>query len=122
MHKVFPQCQCSKSTSNSGESVTSGASQPSSCENEIPIHVVDLERSLDITEDCIASLLCYLEKGGWIKILNVMKDKCTLKCDGGVKQIKSLAKEVPVVKAAVSMLKSNGKHSKNGMQNMILHC
>ena len=59
---------------------------------------------MDIYEACIATLLCYLEKQGYLEIKHIIKDKCTLKCDGGPNHLTALAKKVPVVAAAVEKL------------------
>jgi hypothetical protein len=64
---------------------------------------------LDIKEECVSTLLCYLELQGWLEVLNVVNDSCTLKCYGGARQLRALAQKVPAVAAAAARLRENGE-------------
>ena len=64
---------------------------------------------LDIKEECISTLLCYLELQGWLEVLNVVNDGCTLKCYGGARQLRALAQKVPAVAAAAARLREKGQ-------------
>ena len=64
---------------------------------------------LDIKEECISTLLCYLELQGWLEVLNVVNDSCTLKCYGGARQLRALAQKVPAVAAAGARLREKGE-------------
>ena len=65
--------------------------------------------SLDAKEECLATLLCYLELEGWLVMRGVVKDTCCLKCYGGVGQLRALARKVPAVAAAVARLREKGE-------------
>ena len=64
---------------------------------------------LDIKEECISTLLCYLELQGWLEVLNIVNDSCTLKCYGGGRQLRALAQKVPAVAAAAARLREKGQ-------------
>ena len=64
---------------------------------------------LDVKEECISTLLCYLELRGWLDVVNIVNDSCTLKCYGGARQLRALAQKVPAVAAAAARLRENGE-------------
>ena len=64
--------------------------------------------NLDVKEECISTLLCYLELEGWLDVMNPVNDNCTLKCYNGARQLRALAQKVPAVAAATARLRENG--------------
>ena len=64
--------------------------------------------ALDVREELLESLLCYLELQGWIELLTVTQDTCTLKCYGGRAQVERLAGKVTTVHAALEWCRTEG--------------
>ena len=62
----------------------------------------------DAKEECIQTLLCYLELKGWLEVKGTKKDLCTLKCYGGPRQLRALAQKVPAVAAAAASIQETG--------------
>ena len=77
--------------------------------HEVAISIDSLVHSLDLKEETLATMLCYLEFQGWIEVLNPINDTCCLKCYGGPGQLKALAKRVPAVNVGVSIERKKGK-------------
>lgn len=77
--------------------------------HEVAIPIEAMVERLDVKEECISTLLCYLELQGWLEVLNVVNDSCTLKCYGGARQLRALAQKVPAVAAAAARLREKGK-------------
>ena len=74
----------------------------------IPIQM--MVETLDVSEECLGTLLCYLELHGRLVIKGSVRDICTIRCFGGSRQVKALAWQVPAVAAAVSRVKEKGMH------------
>lgn len=68
-------------------------------------------QSLDAKEECLYTLLCYMELQGWLSVRNHTYDTCTLKCYGGSRQLRALARKVPAVAAAAARLREKGECS-----------
>ena len=66
-------------------------------------------QSLDVREECVSTLLCYMELEGWVELANHAYDTCTLKCYGGPRQLRALARTVPAVAAAAARIREKGK-------------
>ena len=64
---------------------------------------------MDVREELLESLLCYLELQGWVELLTVTQDTCTLKCYGGRAQLERLAEKVTTVHAALEWCRANGR-------------
>ena len=119
--KIFPICQCqeqkqrqqpSSETPPPSDSINTlpSLNSPRECAgHELAIPVKEMVQSMDVSEECISTLLCYLELQGWLEVMNVINDNCTLKCSGGSRQLKSLIKKVPAVAVAAEILRENGK-------------
>ena len=126
--KTFPVCQCKEqkqsqpSPSASPETPPTFSfdsthspppptiSSPRWCVgHEVAIPIEEMVQRLDIKEECISTLLCYLELQGWLEVLNVVNDSCTLKCYGGARQLRALAQKVPAVAAAAARLREKGQ-------------
>ena len=76
--------------------------------HEVSIVIETLVQALDVSEECLSTMLCYLELDGWVEVLNPVLDTCTVKCYGGHRQLRALAAKVPSVAAAVARLKEKG--------------
>ena len=126
--KVFPSCQCKAARGESQGNtpavntrdavqhagVDSDASKPLSLSerccagHEVSIPIETTVQALDAKEECILTLLCYLELQHWLEMKGVKKDVCTLKCYGGPRQLRALAQKVPAVAAATARLQEKG--------------
>ena len=116
--QVFPKCRCRQVKGVEGTGDQDALS--SSCAqlepynkccagHEVSMVIETLVQELDVSEECVSTLLCYLELDGWVEVLNPVLDTCTLKCYGGHRQLRALAAKVPSVAAAVARLKEKGE-------------
>ena len=76
--------------------------------HEVAVPIESTVQALDVKEECLATLLCYLELRGWLEVMSPVKDTCSLKCYGGPRQLRALARKVPAVAAAVARTKEQG--------------
>ncbi|XP_078609273.1 ATP-dependent DNA helicase Q4-like [Branchiostoma floridae x Branchiostoma japonicum] len=97
---------CNHETADSSE-----APLPCSC----PGHVVAVPveaavQALDMTEEGIATLLCYLElhQRKWIEVLQPIRAFCTIQFYGGPGLLRQLARTNPIIAAAVAMGRKKG--------------
>ena len=69
---------------------------PSNCchGHRLALNIAECVEALDVWEEPLESLLCYLELQGWVELLTVTQDTCTLKCYGGRAQLERLAEKV----------------------------
>ncbi len=65
--------------------------------------------SLDVKEECVSTLLCYLELEDWLEVMNPLNDTCKLNCYNGARQLRALASKVPAVAAATARLGERGE-------------
>ena len=79
--------------------------------HEIAIPIEPLVQSLDIKEEALATLLCYMELEEKLEVYNPINDTCCVKCYGGVNQLRALARRVPVVGMAVALERKKGSYS-----------
>lgn len=79
--------------------------------HEVAISIDSLIHSLDLKEETLATMLCYLESHGWIEVLNPINDTCCLKCYGGSGQLKALTKRVPAVNVGVNIERNKGEET-----------
>ena len=72
--------------------------------HEVAMVTESLIQELDMREESIATLLCYLElhPRRWIEVLQPVKSTCTVKFYGGYAQLRAVAQKIPPVAAAVS--------------------
>lgn len=77
--------------------------------HEVAIPIESTVQELDVKEECISTLLCYLELQGYLEVMNSINDACTLKCYGGPRQLRALAQKVPAVAAAAARLREEGR-------------
>eukprot|EP00058_Branchiostoma_floridae_P014375 XP_002599863.1 hypothetical protein BRAFLDRAFT_127645 [Branchiostoma floridae] len=97
---------CNHETADSSE-----APLPCSC----PGHVVAVPveaavQALDMTEEGIATLLCYLElhQRKWIEVLQPIRAFCTIQFYGGPGLLRQLARTNPIIAAAIAMGRKKG--------------
>ena len=134
---VFPVCQCSRLQhsgcqgdpdyeTRTSDSETSPPDQPRTpnartsppnqlrpperqCRgHEVAVPIEATVTALDTREECLMTLLCHLEQQGWLRVRNHTHNTCTLKCYGGSRQLRALARKVPAVAAAVAILRERG--------------
>ena len=72
------------------------------------MNIAECVEALDVREELLESLLCYMELQGWIELLTVTQDTCTLKCYGGRAQVERLAGKVTTVHAALEWCRTEG--------------
>eukprot|EP00731_Ephydatia_muelleri_P027126 Em0018g1226a len=140
--RVFPKCRCreAKAVERTGAEVAEGTGAQGiegtgaestkeedicpkpyvrCCEgHEVSIIIETLVQALDVSEECVSTLLCYLELEGWVEVLSPTLDTCTLKCYGGHRQLRALATKVPAIAAAVARLKEKGLELENSKSSV----
>jgi len=83
---------------------------------EVAISVVDTVEALDLPEENISTLLCYLESGSksdihrrpWVKLGNPVYSHCRVQCYGGPLQLRSVAAQSPPIAAAIALQRQKG--------------
>ena len=126
--KVFPSCHCKAAwdetqsnalvvSTSDGAGCTGmdsdaptprGLSERQCAGHEVSVPIETTVQAFDVKEECILTLLCYLELQHWLEMKGVKKDLCTLKCYGGPRQLRALAQKVPAVAAATARLQEKG--------------
>lgn len=95
----------------SGEETSEKQQQPSQAPvdrlcggHEVAMVTESLIQELDMREENIATLLCYLElhPQRWLEVLQPVKSTCTVKFYGGHAQLRAVAQKIPPIAAAVS--------------------
>ena len=83
--------------------------------HEVAIPIEKAVQQLDMKEESIETLLCYLELHAkrWVQILKSIRSTCTLKFYGGPAHLHYVAQRVPVVTAAVAYARKRGKFKRN---------
>ena len=71
----------------------------------VPIFV--MTQRLDIKQECIHTLLCYLELNGWLKVIGIVNDTCVFKWNGGASKLRSLMRDVPAIFTANELRESS---------------
>ena len=79
--------------------------------HEVAIPIEKAVQQLDMKEEAIETLMCYLELHAkrWVQILKSIRSTCTLKFYGGPAHLHYVAQRVPVVTAAVSHARKRGE-------------
>ena len=72
--------------------------------HEVAMITESIVQELDLREESIATLLCYLElhPRRWLEVLQPVKSTCTVKFYGGYPQLRVVAQKIPPIAAAVS--------------------
>ena len=115
--KAFTSCHCRQQKQSETPPIDSSPqssmptlSSPRWCAgHEVAIAIEEMVQRLDVKEECLSTLLCYLELQGWLEVVGVVNDSCTLKCYGGARQLRALAQKVPAVAAAAARLRESGE-------------
>ncbi|XP_060074554.1 ATP-dependent DNA helicase Q4-like [Ylistrum balloti] len=86
--------------------------QPRVCvghERAMPID--DTVMSLDVKEEGLCTLMCYLENHSqmWLQSMSNVYANCHIQCYGGPSQLQKLAKKCPPIAVAIAKAKKNGK-------------
>ena len=73
--------------------------------HEVAMITDSIVQELDLREESISTLLCYLElhPRRWVEVLQPVKSTCTVKFYGGYPQLRAVAQRIPPVAAAVSL-------------------
>lgn len=79
--------------------------------HEVAIPIEKAVQELDMKEEAIETLLCYLELHAkrWVEILKSIRSTCTLKFYGGPAHLHFVAQRVPIVTAAVRYARRRGE-------------
>lgn len=82
--------------------------------HEVAIAIDSAVEELDMPEQSIATLLCYLElhSNRWLEVLKPLKATCTVKFYGGHAHLKAVAKRIPPIAAAVVHCEKKGRKFK----------
>ena len=88
--------------------------------HDIALIIEDLVNDLDMSEENILTLLCYLElhPNRLLQVLEPVKSTCTLKFYGGIAQMKKVAQKVPAVAAAAATISSNSSYEKKSSNTL----
>ena len=112
--RVFPECRCKPAAQNEVASNGNEAPKPLGshdrwcCGHEVSLPMEKTVQAFDAREECVETLLCYLEVQQWLEMKGVKNDLCSLKCYGGARQLRALAQKVPAVAAATARLREKG--------------
>ncbi|XP_021372392.1 ATP-dependent DNA helicase Q4-like [Mizuhopecten yessoensis] len=91
---------------------TGVAAKPRLCpghERAMPIE--DTVMSLDVKEEGLCTLMCYLENHSqrWLQSMSNVYANCHIQCYGGPSQLQKFAKKCPPVAVAIAKAKKSGK-------------
>lgn len=92
LQKIFVKCSCK-----------------SNCpRHEVAFSIQETVQSLDITEEIIATLLCYLElhKNNYIEVLSPAYVNCKIISYNGPMELRKVAKDCPILTMALAMYKT----------------
>ncbi|XP_077542395.1 recQ4 helicase [Haemaphysalis longicornis] len=106
LKKVFaPLTQCKETEGDTGVSLNPGSMY------EIAIPIDAAVEELDLKEENILTLLCFLEfhPRKVVQLLNRVYATCTLKCYGGPQQLRSVASKNAAVAAAMALQKKGSE-------------
>lgn len=83
--------------------------------HERAIPMQDTVEALDITEEGMETLLCYLElhPQRWVELLHPTLSNCSLQCYGGSQQLRKLTKICPPVAVALARKRMAGERVEN---------
>ncbi|XP_031948637.1 ATP-dependent DNA helicase Q4 isoform X6 [Corvus moneduloides] len=72
------------------------------------VPVAELVQALDLREEAIETLLCYLElhPGNFLQLLPATDSRCRIRCSAGARQLRELARSSPPVAAALARERS----------------
>ncbi|KAF2368307.1 DNA helicase ATP-dependent RecQ type [Trinorchestia longiramus] len=105
LDKVFDPCICTKLQNLDTNASSSVANERRTCpKHEVALSVSDLVESLDIPEENILTLLCYLElrDEDLLQLLPSVYGSCTVTCYGGAAQLCASSKRCPPLAVAIA--------------------
>lgn len=124
---AFPVCQCKDAVRHhdvfglpTSPGTSSSVSSPRSCVgHEKSLITGQTVLSLDLTEEMLLTLLCYLElhQSQILRCLPQSYSTCSITCYHGVKQLDQLISKVPAVAAAVALCRE--KRTDTGKANTV---
>ncbi len=79
---------------------------------EVAVPLEGAVETLDLPEENISTLLCYLEndrRRRWVRLLNPVYSACKVRCYGGPRQLRAVARRSPPLAAAIALAKKDGK-------------
>ena len=77
---------------------------------EVALNIESTVELLDMPEENISTLLCYLEnhEKRWIKLENPVYSDCKIQCYGGANQLKLISTKCPPLAAAAAIAREKG--------------
>ncbi|XP_067009725.2 ATP-dependent DNA helicase Q4 [Anabrus simplex] len=101
LQRVFVPCKCSRTNENA-EGIDGEVKCPG---HEVAFSVEDTVQALDLPEENISTMLCYLElhPKKWIKVLPKAYTKCLIQSYKGPKALKAAAKMSPPLAMAIAL-------------------
>ena len=86
---------------------------PKSDYREIALSIANTVETLDLPEENISTILCYLEAGlkdkiSWLKLCNPVYSNCKIQCYGGPTQLRTVAATCPPLAAAIAIQRKKG--------------
>lgn len=110
LSKVFINSPCKCEIDNNNNS--------NECmKHEITLSISELIDYLDIKEESILTLLCYLENKNYIKLLPNCYKYCIIKCYNGIQHLKQLSSNNELLKKIFALINTNGQLNSNNYIN-----
>ncbi|GIX83378.1 ATP-dependent DNA helicase Q4 [Caerostris extrusa] len=117
LRRVFVPCKCSSTEKPIDDMVQMNENTSNTCpKHEVAFPINETVQELDVKQENISTLLCYLElhPKQWIEILSPTYATCTIRCYGGSKQMHSIALKNPAIATAIALDAENGKKWEKG--------
>ncbi|XP_064641083.1 ATP-dependent DNA helicase Q4-like [Lineus longissimus] len=113
VRKLFPRCRCDVEKHIKGGEDNGDSQLCPGHERALPI--VTTVSELDIKEEGISTLLCYLElhPKRWVENLQPTYSTCAITCYNGPQQFREIAKKCPPVAAAIALDLKHGVNHNN---------
>ena len=92
---------------------------PNECEHHVALCIGELVDYLDIKEETILTLLCYLESANYIKLLSNTFNNCTIRSYKGLSYLNALSKRNELL-SLVFKLKNLDKSLNNDMSEIVV--
>ncbi|NXA64320.1 RECQ4 helicase, partial [Mohoua ochrocephala] len=113
IQRVFPPCKCLEIHGKIRDATESeNREKPRIChghERSIPIQ--EMVEALDIREEGIETLLCYLElhPENWLELFPPTYSRCRIRCSGGSRQLREAARSCPPLAVFLARERSAGR-------------
>jgi len=87
---------------------------------EVALSLDKTVERLDMPEENISTLLCYLEEGDtpYVKLDNPVYSRCKVLCYGGPRQLRAVAGRSPALAAAVALVRKDGETVDNNSSSV----